>query len=107
MPATTHTEHGDELIHVGAGAGLLLVQLAALIPGLLPIVAITLLVALVLVLPLIALALVGGLLVAVPWSLWRLATAAARAGRARARRAAAHTARRSAAPPRFLPSPRP
>ena len=46
MPATTHTPHGDELLHAGAGAGLLLVQLAALIPGLLPIVAITLLVAL-------------------------------------------------------------
>ena len=70
-PAPTEKHPGDEFIHAGGGAGLVLIQLSAIIPGLLPIIGLGALFAAVFVVPLMALTLVGALLFAVPWSMWR------------------------------------
>ena len=66
------TTPSDDLAHVGAGTGLALVQLSALIPGLLPSLAIAGLITAVVALPLVALAVAGALVVAPPIGLWRL-----------------------------------
>jgi hypothetical protein len=68
--ATTHTG----LIHAGTGAGLAVVQLSAIIPGLLPTLALLAVFTAVLVLPMLALALVAAVLGAPPLVLWRLVT---------------------------------
>ena len=58
-----------EIVGLLGGVGILLMQAAAMMPGLLPI----LFLLLPLVVPLIVLGLVGGILVGVPYALWRLA----------------------------------
>ena len=55
------TEISAHLIHAGAGTGLAIVNLGALIPGLVPFLALTALVTVVLVAPLLILGLVTGL----------------------------------------------
>ena len=70
------TYHG--LMHAGAGTGLFLVQLSVIIPGLLPILALTVVFAAVLALPVVALGLVAALLTAPPYALWRVATRSSR-----------------------------
>src|SRR5947208_1528914 len=64
---TTRGEHGDAL-GLLAGSGILLIQAAAVIPGLLPV----LLLMLPFVLPLVALGLVAAVVVGVPVGAWRL-----------------------------------
>jgi hypothetical protein len=59
--------HGDVVGLLG-GTGVLLIQLCALIPGLLPLLLLTAVLALPLVLPLLAI----GIVVGVPVALWRL-----------------------------------
>jgi hypothetical protein len=61
-------------MHVGAGTGLILAQLSALIPGLLPSLALAGLVAAVVLVPLLVVSLAAGLLFAPLYGLWRLAT---------------------------------
>jgi hypothetical protein len=65
--ARSNDEHGDVLGLI-AGGGILLMQAAALIPGLLPV----LLLLLPVVLPLVVLGIAGGVLAGVPLGLWRL-----------------------------------
>jgi hypothetical protein len=60
------------LLHAGAGSGLFVVQLSALIPGLLPTLALVGVLTVVVVLPLLALGLVAALVAAPPYALWRL-----------------------------------
>jgi hypothetical protein len=62
--STPHSHDG--LLHVGAGTGLFGLQLATLIPGLLPTVAL----AAVFVLPLLALGLAAALVAAPPLGVW-------------------------------------
>jgi hypothetical protein len=80
---TLTDDHRQGLMHAGAGAGLALVQLSVVIPGLLPMIALTLAFAAVLLVPLLALGLVLALLAAPPAALWW----AARRLRVRLRRA--------------------
>jgi hypothetical protein len=85
-PIDNKTYNG--LMHAGAGTGLALVQLSVIIPGLLPILALTAVFTLPIVLPIVALGLVAALLAAPPYAVWRLATRRSRrhaAGRAAAR----------------------
>jgi hypothetical protein len=70
----TKTYNG--LLHAGAGTGLFLVQLSVIIPGLLPILALTVVFTGVVVLPLVAVGLVAALVAAPFYGLWRLATRA-------------------------------
>jgi hypothetical protein len=69
----TETETYTGLMHAGAGTGLALGQLAVIIPGLLPIVALTAVFTVAVVLPIIALGLVAVLVIGPPYALWRLA----------------------------------
>jgi Flp pilus assembly protein TadB len=64
----------DNLIHAGGGTALLTVQLSALIPGLLPSLALLGVIAVLLVLPVIVLGLAVVVPIGSPWGLWRLAT---------------------------------
>jgi hypothetical protein len=64
----------EGLMHAGAGTGLFLVQLSALIPGLLPSLALAGLIAAVVLVPLLVVGLAAGLLFAPLYGLWRLAT---------------------------------
>jgi hypothetical protein len=66
--ATTHVEPGDA-IGLLAGSGIVLMQAAAVIPGLLPV----LLVTLPFVLALVVLGVGVGAVIGVPFGLWRLA----------------------------------
>jgi fatty acid desaturase len=81
----------EGLMHAGAASGLVLVQLSAIIPGLLPSLVIAGLLAAVFVVPLLLLGLLATVLFLPIFGLWRLATHAARrrsdkvAARARAR----------------------
>lgn len=70
----TETKTYTGLMHAGAGTGLVLVQLSAIIPGLLPTLALLGVFTAVLVLPVLALGLVAVLVTAPPYALWRLAT---------------------------------
>ena len=72
MQAETKSYEG--LVHAGAGTGLFLVQLCALIPGLLPALALVGLIAAVFVVPLLVTGLAAALLLAPFYGLWRLAT---------------------------------
>lgn len=65
--ATSHDEDGGFLGLI-AGTGIMLMQAAAVAPGLLPV----LLLILPLVVPLVVLGVAGGILVGVPLGLWRL-----------------------------------
>jgi hypothetical protein len=69
-----HDDQGDVPGLVG-GAGILLIQACALIPGLLPCLLVAGALALPLVLPVVALGVVFGIVVGVPLGLWRLAKA--------------------------------
>jgi hypothetical protein len=71
------TRLSDGLIHAGAGTTIVLTYLG-LIPGVLPILALTAVVTAVLVLPAVILGLAAALLVAPPYGIWRLATRARR-----------------------------
>jgi hypothetical protein len=62
------------LMHAGAGTGLILVQLSALIPGLPPSLALAGLIAAVVLVPLVVVGLAAGLLAAPLYALWRLGT---------------------------------
>ena len=68
------TKSYDGLMHAGAGTGLVLVQLSALIPGLLPSLALAGLITAVVVLPLLVVGLAAGLVFAPLYGLWRLVT---------------------------------
>jgi len=57
-----------EVLGLVAGAGVVLMQAGAMMPGLLPV----LILFLPLLLPLVVLGLVGGIVVGVPYGLWRL-----------------------------------
>ena len=67
-------ESYEGLMHAGAGTGLFLVQLSALIPGLLPSLALAGLITAVVLAPLLVVSLAAGLLFAPLYGLWRLAT---------------------------------
>jgi hypothetical protein len=67
-PAAPDPPYGDALCLIG-GAGIVLMQAAAVIPGLLPVLLLTLPFAV----PLVALGIVAGILIGVPLALWRLA----------------------------------
>lgn len=67
-----------EIAHAGAGTVLLL-GYAALIPGVVPTLALTAVVTAVVLIPAVALAAVGALLAAPPFLVWRLATRRRRA----------------------------
>jgi hypothetical protein len=73
---------GDGLMHAGAGGGLALIQLSAIIPGLLPCLALLGVVGVVVALPVAVLALATALLLGPPYGLWRLAMRGRRDGRA-------------------------
>jgi hypothetical protein len=60
------------LMHAGAGTIVMMGQLCALIPGLLPIIALTVAFALPLVLALVAVGVVGAVLAGPPYMLWRV-----------------------------------
>jgi hypothetical protein len=68
----TETKTYAGLMHAGAGSGLFVVQLSALIPGLLPTLALVGVLTVVVVLPLLALGLVAALVAAPPYAVWRL-----------------------------------
>jgi hypothetical protein len=68
MPTQPESYHG--FIHAGAGTALFMVQLSAIIPGLLPMAALTALVAAVLVVPLLLLVIALAVLVAPPAGVW-------------------------------------
>lgn len=76
----------EGLMHAGAGTALVLVQVSALIPGLLPSLALFGLIAAVVLLPVLAVVLAATLVLAAPYGAWRLARSAWR--RARRTRAA-------------------
>jgi len=80
---TTETKTYTGLMHAGAGTSLFLVQLSAIIPGLLPTLALLGVFTAVVVLPLLALGLVVALMTARRYALWRLATRSRRRRRAR------------------------
>jgi hypothetical protein len=63
----SHDENGD-VLGLLAGGGMFLIQAAAVIPGLLPVLFLLLPV----VLPLVVLGIAGGVFVVVPVGLWRL-----------------------------------
>jgi hypothetical protein len=71
------------LMHAGAGSGLALVQLSALLPGLLPTLALAGVFIVVVVMPLVVLALVVGVLAAPPLSVWLLVSRTRAARRSR------------------------
>jgi hypothetical protein len=82
-PASAKTHASDQFIHAGGGAGLALIQLAAIIPGLLPCIALGAVFAALLIVPLAALALAVMVLLVVSWSAWRLSAMVVRRLRAR------------------------
>jgi hypothetical protein len=71
------TEIADHFMHAGAGTSTALAWVG-LIPGVIPMLALTGLVVAVLVLPFVVLGLAAGLLVAPPYATWRLLTRARR-----------------------------
>jgi hypothetical protein len=69
--ANNHDETtAAEVVGLLAGVGVLLMQAAAMMPGLLPV----LLLLLPIVLPVVALGLAAGIVVGVPYALWRVTT---------------------------------
>jgi hypothetical protein len=78
----TQAHPRDELMHVGAGSGLGLIQLAAIIPGLIPTLGLLGVVMAVALLPTLVLGLAASLVAAPPFCVWLLAA------RGRRRRAA-------------------
>ncbi len=83
-PAAARRERGsvDDLLGAGAGSGLILVQLSAIIPGLLPTLGLLGLITAVAVLPALLIGLALTLLLAPPYGVWRLATRGRRRRRA-------------------------
>ena len=69
--AARHDANGD-VVGIFGGSGILLIQVSAVIPGLLPCLLLAGVLALPLVLPVLALGLVAGILVGLPLGLWRL-----------------------------------
>ena len=67
---TPQTNSYSGLMHAGAGAGLSLVQLSAIIPGLLPFVGLLAVFVVVLVLPLLVLGVAAAILAAPPVGVW-------------------------------------
>ena len=70
MAAESQSYNG--LLHVGGGTALFLLPLSAMIPGLLPFIALTVLFTAVLVIPLLVLGLVAALLATPPVGAWLL-----------------------------------
>jgi hypothetical protein len=64
---------GTDLTHAGAGLGLSIIQLGAIIPGFLAGLALVAALAALVVLPLLALGLVVAVLAAPPYTVWRAA----------------------------------
>jgi hypothetical protein len=62
------------LVHAGAGTGLFLIQVSALLPGLLATIALCVVVLLALALPLLALGLAAAIVAAPPYVVWRVLT---------------------------------
>jgi hypothetical protein len=91
------TEISDHFIHAGAGTGLAIVQLGALIPGLAPFLALSALVTVVIVTPFVVLGL-AAVLAAAPFHLMSRVLRRARRGRRREER-------RSAVAPPPIPLP--
>ena len=71
--ATTTTSYTG-LMHAGAGTGLALIQLSAIIPGFLAGVILTIALVAVVALPVLALGLAAAVVAAPPYALWRLVT---------------------------------
>ena len=71
------TQISDHFMHAGAGTSMVLAY-AGLIPGVIPLLALTILVAVVAALPLLILGLAAALLAAPPYGAWRLLTRARR-----------------------------
>ena|SRR5438046_2784156 len=85
------------LMHAGAGTGLFLVQLSALVPGLLPFIGLLAVFTAVLLLPLLVLGLAAAILAAPPAGAWLLVKRARGRRRPQARSNSAwQSARRSA-----------
>jgi hypothetical protein len=78
MTPERRTEVADHFMHGGSGTGLVVANLGAIIPGFIPVLALTLVVAVVLALPILVLGLAAGLLSAPPYAAWRLVRAARR-----------------------------
>ena len=79
MSATTPDTHhptGSGLMHAGGGAGLFLIQLSAIVPGLLPTVGLLAVVAV----PFLVVGLALAIVAAPPYLVWRTARAALRRG---------------------------
>ena len=74
------TQISDHFMHAGAGTSMVLAY-AGLIPGVIPLLALTILVAVVAAIPLLILGLAAALLAAPPYGAWRLLTRARRPGR--------------------------
>jgi hypothetical protein len=85
------TEISDHFIHAGAGTSMVLAY-AGLIPGVIPLMALAVVVGGVLVLPLLALALAGGMLAVPTYAAWRFM------GWGRRRRMSAHRGRHHGRP---------
>jgi hypothetical protein len=71
---------GSGVMHAGGGAGLFLIQLSAIVPGLLPTVALLAAFLAVLAVPLLALGLVVAVVAAPPYLIWRTARGALHRG---------------------------
>ena len=69
---------GSGMMHAGGGAGLFLIQLSAIVPGLLPTVALLGAFLAVIAVPLLALGLVAAIIAAPLYAIWRTARAALR-----------------------------
>lgn len=65
------TEISDHFIHAGAGTSLVLAWVG-LIPGVIPLLALTVVVGVVVALPLVVLGLVAGVIAGPPYAAWRL-----------------------------------
>jgi hypothetical protein len=90
------TEISDHFMHAGAGTSMVLAY-AGLIPGVIPLLALTVVVAVVAVIPLVVLGLAAAVIAAPPYGAWRLLT--------RARRRVARELAAAGATPRAAPYP--
>lgn len=75
-PKTTDHDGNGDVFGLLAGSGIVLVQAAALIPGLIPVLALALVlvlpVALLAALPVVALGIAAGVVAGIPFGIWRL-----------------------------------
>ena len=100
MARETDTYQG--FMHAGAGTGQILILLSALIPGLVPALALLGVIAAVVIVPIVVLGLAATLAIAPPFGLWRLATRGRR--RRRREQRAPRVASSNSAPSRAAPT---